>query len=157
MKTLLSNRKVFWSEFFVDGLSPIVCLFGCILCGMISSVTAQTTMIPVPKYYVLAAPKRAESAKLNSTKVPFGSFWSGCRYQQVFDATLFTNLPPGGGFVFGIYYRPGCGGRQGTFMTNTVVRMCTTDRKPGELSAVLDENYGQLWPRNPVGDLAVIQ
>ena len=39
-------------------------------------------------------------------------------------------------------------------MTNTVVRMCTTDRKPGELSSVFNENYGQdlLTIANPLAN-----
>ncbi|MBL9171119.1 MAG: hypothetical protein JNN07_25525 [Verrucomicrobiales bacterium] len=100
-------------------------------------------MIPDPTYYTLAIPATAETSKNRATtKVPFGTFWSGCRYQQVFNASHFSKLPPGGGFMFRLYFRPGCGGTQGTFMTNTVVRMCTTARAAGQLSPVFDENLG---------------
>jgi hypothetical protein len=100
-------------------------------------------MIPNPKYYEFPIPESAATNKNRATtKVPFGSFWSGFRYQQVFEASRFAKIPPGGAFLFRGYFRAGCGGTQGTVMSNTVFRMCTTDRAAGQLSPVFDENLG---------------
>lgn len=98
---------------------------------------------PVPQYFNQPFPNQAAVIKsIRSTTIPFGTNWGGARYQQVFSATEFTNMPAGGGFIWNIDMRPGCGGGQGTFITNMVVRMSSTIRQPGQLSLTFAENHG---------------
>lgn len=103
--------------------------------------TAQTPELPFPQYYIQSIPGDAgEKKSLARTKVPFGMFPNGARYQQVYNAALFTNMPPEGAFVSWIFLRPGCGGTQGAVASNMTVRLCTTSRKAGEMSPIFEEN-----------------
>ena len=50
--------------------------------------------------------------------------------------------PPGGAFLSEAYLSSGCGGRNSSFITNTVIRLSTTPRRADQLSAVFTENVG---------------
>jgi hypothetical protein len=64
------------------------------------------------------------------------------RYQQVYDASAFTQLPPGGAFVTRMFFRSDCGVSWGPLVTNLQVSLSTTARRPDELSANFTENIG---------------
>ena len=64
------------------------------------------------------------------------------RYQQVFDASEFAKLPPGGAFVSFFLFRPDCADRSSWIVTNLTVNLSTTSKRPDELSPVFEENTG---------------
>lgn len=109
-----------------------------------SPTIAQDIMLPDPVYHnVYLPPESADIKLLGSSTVPFGRFFSGFRYQQIYDASLFTNtVPKGGGFLWRIFFRPGCGGKQAASLTNRTIRMSTTSRLVRELSDRFDDNPG---------------
>lgn len=105
-------------------------------------------VIPSMGYKYPFFPARAKTNKLQgSSLVPFGTNWNGTkwlgsRFQQVYNASLFTNLPAGGMFIGWMWVRPGCGGDDSSSITNLVIRMSTTPKSAGTLSPVFDENLG---------------
>ena len=67
------------------------------------------------------------------------------RYQQVYDATAFSDLPEGGAFLAAIWLRLNCRkGNQDVFFvsTNFQIDISTTLRKPDGLSQMFSENIG---------------
>ena len=68
------------------------------------------------------------------------------RYQQVFDASMFTKtgdgLPPEGAFLTTLLYRAACDSLRGWFLTNLQINASTTLRKPDQLSSRFSDNLG---------------
>jgi hypothetical protein len=64
------------------------------------------------------------------------------RYQQVYDASAFSAVPPGGSFLTRIFIRSDCSGNWGPLVTNVQVSLSTTTCRPDELSADFAENIG---------------
>jgi hypothetical protein len=90
----------------------------------------------------IVVPNQYESAEaLASGEIPTGPF----RVQQVFAASQFSSLTPGEGTIVSFAMRPDASVSApltaATFL-NTVIRMSTTNRNPGELSSMFSENVG---------------
>ena len=77
----------------------------------------------------------------DGTEIPF-DYIGPVRYQQVYDASQFTKVPAGGGFITRISLRPDCGSVGNQISSNLQVNLSTTAKRPDELSAVFDENIG---------------
>jgi hypothetical protein len=92
----------------------------------------------------------------NSFLTPFNTSQSG-RFQQVYDASLFSSLPPGGGSIYYIFFRvdPFLGQSFSAGISNLQINLSTTTRGVDGLSSSFDQNTGAndtvaLGPR-PVG------
>ena len=79
----------------------------------------------------------------NSLFRPFNNPQPG-RLQQVYDASLFSSLPTGGGSIFEFAFRvdPFLGESFGAGITNLQINLSTTIRGPDGLSPIFDENTG---------------
>lgn len=65
------------------------------------------------------------------------------RYQQVYDASQFSAVPLGGGYIVEILFRADCSHCNGNCTeSNMVANLSTTAKGPDQLSAVFDENLG---------------
>src|SRR5207249_2251205 len=83
---------------------------------------------------------------------PFG-YPIPVRYQQVYDAAAFSEVPTGGAFLTAIFPRPDCSNTFKWLVTNLQVNLSTTLTTPDNLSAVFAENAGEdeiivFGPRN---------
>ncbi len=63
-------------------------------------------------------------------------------YQQVYGASQFTNVAPGGSFLIAIAFRQDCSNRYGGRNTNIQVRVSTSLRGPDQLSPIFSQNIG---------------
>ncbi len=79
----------------------------------------------------------------NSLFRPFNTDQAG-RFQQVYDASLFSSLPSSGGSIVSIDFRvdPFLGQSFGAGITNLQINLSTTTRGPDGLSHIFDENTG---------------
>jgi hypothetical protein len=94
---------------------------------------AEAAQIVVPNQYgSVEAPVSGE--------IPTGPF----RFQQVFAASQFASLPPGQRTIVSFAMRPDASVTAPVAFTlsDTVIRMSTTNRNPGELSMQFSENVG---------------
>src|SRR5881394_1284585 len=93
----------------------------------------------------IVAPNDARNQEGNDqSSVPF-TIRAGetARYQQVFDASQFSDIPSAGAFITSIYFRPDCvSNNGGSQMTNLLINLSTTTKGPDQLSAVFAENVG---------------
>ncbi len=90
----------------------------------------------------IVVPNDAENQEGNDfSYLPFYAInW---RYQQVYDASQFSAIPLGGGYITDILFRADCSHCSGYCrFTNMVLYLSTTARGPDQLSAVFDENLG---------------
>src|SRR6266511_1537546 len=61
------------------------------------------------------------------SRLPFGYEYPNIvRYQQVYDASAFSLVPPGGAFVTRIFFRADCTPGWGPVVTNLQINLCTT-------------------------------
>jgi len=77
----------------------------------------------------------------DGTRLPF-SYLGEVRYQQVYDASQFSLLPPGGAFLTRIFLIVDCGSTWSWLVTNLQVNVSTTKKGPDALSPVFAENIG---------------
>jgi hypothetical protein len=73
--------------------------------------------------------------------LPFG-YLGQVRYQQVYDASQFSLVPPGGAFITRIFLSVDCSSRKTWLVTNLQVNVSTTQKDPDTLSPVFAENVG---------------
>ncbi len=99
-----------------------------------NAISAQNQLIETP------SPGNLDG---NSLFRPFNDPDPG-RFQQVYDASLFSTLPHGGGSIFEIDFRvdPFLGQSFSTGIANLQINLSTTMRGPDGLSPVFDENTG---------------
>jgi hypothetical protein len=65
------------------------------------------------------------------------------RYQQVFAASQFQAVPPGGAYLTRLYFRTDCGHAGGSCVNSNIqVNISTTVKDPDQLSAAFAENVG---------------
>jgi hypothetical protein len=76
-----------------------------------------------------------------ASRLPFG-YPSPVHYHQVFDASQFARLPPGGAFLSWISFRPDCSSTFTWLVTNLQLNLSTTLKTPDNLSAVFSQNIG---------------
>jgi hypothetical protein len=77
------------------------------------------------------------------SRFPFGyEHPATVRYQQVYNASAFAKLPPGGAFLSWINFRSDCSSNWGPLVTNVQIFASTTARAADQLSAVFAENVG---------------
>jgi hypothetical protein len=79
----------------------------------------------------------------NSLFRPFNNPQPG-RFQQVYDSSLFSSLPEGGGLIYYVFFRvdPFLGQSFSAGVTNLQINLSTTSREPDGLSPVFSENTG---------------
>lgn len=103
-------------------------------------------------YFEQASPRNLnqETEGATNSLVPFSLFGfpsfsdcDTCRYQQVFAASEFEDLPQSGLYLYALTLRPDACNRDGTLLTNLVIRLSTTSKNPDALSRVFAENVGQ--------------
>ena len=63
-------------------------------------------------------------------------------YQQVYAASQFTNVAPGGAFLVDIAFQQDCSNRYGGRNTNIQVRVSTSLKTPDQLSPIFSQNIG---------------
>ena len=74
--------------------------------------------------------------------VDFGAYVGPIRYQQVYNSSDFSQLPDGGAYLTGIFFRGDCLSREGVEVTNLQVNLSTTSAKADTLSATFADNIG---------------
>jgi len=77
----------------------------------------------------------------DASRLPF-SYLGQVRYQQVYDASQFSQLPPGGAFLTRIFLILDCSSTKSWLVTNLQVNVSTTKKGPDTLSPVFAENVG---------------
>ena len=93
-------------------------------------VRAQTAIVYVPS--------GAQSQPGNAVLVPYQ--WE---YQQLFDASLFSSLPPGGGVIRGLSLRPSVRSpSKEAELSGIIIELSTTMKTIGSLSPIFAENTG---------------
>lgn len=89
------------------------------------------------------APAGARTAEGNSSLSPLHTGDLQARFQQVYSASLFSNLPPGGGWIQEVIFRTDRGGNEFlTTLSNVEVSLSTTQLLPDSLSAIFSANVG---------------
>ena len=89
----------------------------------------------------------------DGSRLPF-AYLGPVRYQQVFDASDFGTLPPGGAYLTRIFLQVNCPSCNcGWLVTNLQVTVSTTSKAPDGLSPIFSENVGSdetivFGPRN---------
>ena len=141
-KPTVQPERSTWAIARVDSTRGMpLCFIWCLL--IITSDNncfGQSPMIPRPDYYEISVPKRADAEKLLASPIPFGTNLSGSRFQQIYSASHFPELPQAGFFITDLYFRAGCNGKGGSFITNLALRMTTTSKEVGQLSSSFDDN-----------------
>lgn len=115
-------------------MSVIICgITGFAVPVLASRCAAEGVHIVVPNQY-----ENAEAPNFGG--IPTGPF----RFQQVFAASQFSSLPPGQRTIVSFALRPDASVTEPVSFTlsDTVIRMSTTNRNPGELSLMFSENVG---------------
>src|SRR5437773_216873 len=76
--------------------------------------------------------------------LPFDFPSSGRRFQQVFDASQFSAIAGGGGYITALGYRldSRCQGAEGQTIPSFQIDLSTTSKGPDSLSPVFAENVG---------------
>lgn len=88
-------------------------------------------------------PEKTRHADGNAVvDLPFAHTRGPVRYQQVYAASAFSNLPPGGALLTRIFFRADCGSSRVFTVTNLQVNLSTTSRGPDDLSSNFVENIG---------------
>jgi len=65
------------------------------------------------------------------------------RYQQIFDASQFAAIPPGGAYLSSFWFRSDCSlNNGGVILSNLQMNLSTTQKTPDGLSATFAENTG---------------
>lgn len=104
-----------------------------------------------PGYFEQVSPKNlnGDIEGVADSLVPFSLFGfpsfsdcDSCRFQQVFAASEFAELPRSGMYIYALTVRPDACNRQGTKLTNLVIRLSTSSRAPDGLSKTFSENVG---------------
>src|SRR5437764_13607407 len=103
-----------------------------------SATRGQTFIDPV-------APNAQAQAEGNSlASYPFDGALGSMRYQQVFDASQFSAIQSGGGYISAIGFRHdgSCAGGDGQTIQSLQINLSTTSGRPDQLSSVFGDNVG---------------
>jgi hypothetical protein len=76
-----------------------------------------------------------------NSRLPFAVL-GPVRYQQVYDASQFSNVPTGGSFVTRIMLRADCTSQGSWFTSDLEVRLSTTSKAVDQLSSTFSDNVG---------------
>lgn len=109
--------------------------------------------VPRPKFYFIGVPAQYETNKSPSrSNIPLNNYGPipfnerlECRYQQVYNASDFSRLPPGGAFISTITFRDGCGSLNAVTFSNRAtltINLSTTAKAADGLSSLFSENLG---------------
>jgi len=110
-------------------------------CALMLSVVALWTSSQAQQFSVYI-PANSENTEGNDVSdLPFG-YPGLVRYQQVYDASLFSRVPVGGAFLTGIFFRADCSTSWEGGVTNVQVNLSTTAKGADQLSPVFAENTG---------------
>jgi len=97
---------------------------------------------PFLSFIYITVPNGLFNVEGNSySYLTFGSI-EPVRYQQVYAATQFSQLPPGGAFISRIFFRADCPSSAPVSATNFQMNLSTTLKYPDQLSMVFSENIG---------------
>ena len=118
--------------------------------GVYDSCAQPVDRFVSPDYRYLVVPNDHDvKISPDSSDTPFYNLFhpepnsgTSSRYQQVYAASQFTNLPPEGAFIIGMWFRGGCGGNQSALIQDFEVRFSTTQKQPDQLSTNFSENIG---------------
>ncbi len=95
-----------------------------------------------PTFYFFPVPNTLLNTDGNTnSQLPFAVL-GPVRYQQVYDASQFSQLPPGGAFLTRIFLRADCTSIRNWSATNLEVRVSTTSKGPDQLSPTFAANVG---------------
>ena len=95
-----------------------------------------------PTFYFFPVPNALLNTDGNTnSQLPFAVL-GPVRHQQVYDASQFGKLPPGGAFLTLIALRADFTSIRSWFATNLQVRVSTTSKGPDQLSPTFAENVG---------------
>jgi hypothetical protein len=126
----------------------------CVPCGIIGLAVLSAASGSEANAAQIVVPNQHQSAEApEGGAIPTGPF----RFQQLFAASQFASLPPGQRTIVSFAMRPDASVTAPVSFTfsDTVIRMSTTNRNPGELSTTFADNIGP----NPVvvfeGDLSL--
>src|SRR5262245_23924365 len=79
----------------------------------------------LPPIEFVVVPNELENVEGNDgSRLPFGELGT-VRYQQVYDASQFSRLPPGGAFLDRIFFRSDCNNGLAVLVTNLQVNAST--------------------------------
>jgi hypothetical protein len=107
----------------------------------------QSVLIAQP-FVFLTAPAELFAGRTNregnSALGPVGPIGVVSRFQQVYDASLFSTLPGGAGFITGLSFRADfpTGHPLSAPVTDLQISLSVTPKGPDSLSPVFDENVG---------------
>src|SRR3989442_11230153 len=117
---------------------PVAVYFLVALLTTLNSARGQASI-------VIVAPNSLANSEGNSLAgLPFDVSTSGRRYQQVFDASQFSAIGSGGGYIREIDFRldGGCQTSGGQTVSGFQINLSTTMKGPDSLSPVFSENVG---------------
>ena len=136
---------------------PVSFEISIVLALFMSTCLGWSAVVPSrPWYFEQVSPRTLdrETEGATDSPVPFGFFVlpslpnSACdsvRYQQVFAASEFADLPQSGMYLYALTLRPDAcanGGNAGSLIDNFVIRLSTTSGHPDGLSTAFAENVG---------------
>lgn len=92
--------------------------------------------------FVIAPPESANQA--GNVDIPSNSSGSSLfpTYQQIYGASLFSSLPPGGGWIEAIYFRAAPSVFFQGEVTGISIELSTSDKSAGSLSPIFSQNPG---------------
>jgi hypothetical protein len=139
------NDSVWWRIAVIYAWLAVVGPF-----GSYDSCAQPVDQFVSPDYRYLAVPNDYDvKMSPDSSDTPFYNLFhpqpnshTGSRYQQVYAASQFTNLPLEGAFIIGMWFRGGCGGNNSASIQEFELRFSTTPKQPDQLSTNFSENIG---------------
>ena len=115
-----------------------------VLLGMSSH--GQTALVVVPNELAAVEGNAAQRAPFTGpdTPGPGGEFWDSERYQQVYDASQFGAMAPGGEIILAIVFRidSRLGEPFAAVLRNVQINLSTTQKSADGLSTNFQENVG---------------
>jgi hypothetical protein len=113
----------------------------CLALALVLTPLHMNSQVP-PSPVFFEVPNNLMTVEGNAaSQLPFG-YIGPVRYQQVYDASQFSQLPLGGAFLGRIFFRADCASQRSWLVTNLQVSLSITAKKPRELSEVFAENTG---------------
>jgi prepilin-type processing-associated H-X9-DG protein len=106
--------------------------------------TVSNVAIGQPLINIVAPNDLATSEGNSGNEPPFDLSATGQRFQQVFEASQFSAIANGGGYVTSIGYRldGACGQFEGQILPSFQVNLSTTAKGPDALSPMFSQNIG---------------
>lgn len=121
----------------IEGATATLTATGILLLLPITSTWGAVVVVPGSVENVEANAGNLAPFHIQQAQIP------SMRYQQVYAATEFSALDPGGGFITEIFFRPdGMSSGTGVDIREIQINLSTTQRGPDSLSPFFVENVG---------------